>query len=213
MMTESAPDSRAWTISVVVACIALLCLSGILLFSWLAQPPTVEGATALAESGELIAYSKVDRRPRLLMIEGDQLVYDRLRLDWSPVARAGTPEWRFSDNQYRLQRTPTPANATLLICAGDSASECDRSIDLVGEVTSEAIAYVEVGVDGNWERHLVFGRGFVVPLDRRREIGDVRWLDADEVVVWSIDRDVDGKIVPRPPGQVSVSDLKSMQAR
>lgn len=211
--TEVQPETHAWTVAVATACGTLLCLTGLLLYSWLAQPPTLEDATAIAESGELIAYSTADRRPHMLMIDGDQLVYDRLRLDWRPLTNAETPDWRLTDDQYRVRRTPTPANASLLLCAGDSNRECDRAIDLVGEISSRAITHVEIAVDGQWERHLVFGQGFIIPLDRRRTIGDVRWLNVAGEVVWALDRDLDGQIAAREPGQVAVSDLKQMQAR
>jgi hypothetical protein len=210
-------ERRAWNAAVGLCCVTLTALIGLVAYSWLTNTPTPDEAIELARPNHLIAYSTDNRRPHLLTIDGDQLVFDRLRRDWSPVRHGDRPAWRETGFEYRLQRTPTPASGTLLMCAGDSHQECDRTIDLVGELRSEEITHVEIAVDGHWERHLVFGQGFIVPVDSRRKIGDIRWLnvhrDDDGVeVVWAIDRDLDGRISPIPLGQVSIRDVKRLQA-
>ncbi|MCC6790173.1 MAG: hypothetical protein IT336_00725 [Thermomicrobiales bacterium] len=206
-------NDRVWSVAIGTGCSALFGLCLLVVVSWLIRTPTVEQAAGPAGSNELIAYSNVEKRPHLLTIDGDRLVYDRPTLDWTPVSSLEQPVWRLTEHQYRLQRTPTPASAALLLCAGDSSGGCDVAVELVGELRSDAITHVEIAVDGHWERHRVFGRGFIVPLDRRRQFGDVRWLNDGGEIVWSIDRNLDGRIAPVQRGAGSVTNLKQLQAR
>lgn len=212
----ASPESRGWSIVVACCCLALASAIAVIVLSWLTATPTIRDAEAFAEPNALIAYSTTAIRPNLLMVSGDHLVFDRLRHDWSPLSAGRRPTWRFTPFSYRIERSPTPASAVLLTCAGDSIRGCDRSIALVGELRSADITHVEIVVDGRWQRHLVFGQGFIVPIDRRRQIGDIRWLqiDGDDVeVVWAIDRDLDGQIAPRPSGPESVTAVRRLQAR
>jgi hypothetical protein len=163
-------------------------------FAWLAQPPTTDAAAELIAPANLLVYEASRTRPRVLAGTGDTVVYDRPRLDWSPLADGRRPTWRFSGYGYTLSAERMAGEPLLLRCAGDSATTCDGASDLVGRVPNNEVTGIQVAIDGEWREYANLGDLFVVPIGPGQVAGDLRWLDADHRVVGAVDRNWDGRI-------------------
>lgn len=193
MATGDRHRDRAAGLALPAACGTLLAVAGLVVYAWLARPPTRAEAARLVAPGTLLAYSPADRHhPRVLSAEGDRLRFDALRLDWRPLLSGHRPVWRVSGRAVGIPRSAAPASVTAVPCIGQGGTACGV-IDLVGEVVDPTIASVEVAVDGAWRRYGVDDGGFFVSLAAYQRIGDARWLRRDGTVVWFVDRDGDGQ--------------------
>jgi hypothetical protein len=170
----------------VAAMAVLAVLVVVILFAWLARVPLREQAAAAVGEGTLLAYSADGETPVVLARQDGVLRLTELHLDWGPLLRLQMPMWHLRSTSMEVAETTDPASMTIIGCQKDDRP-CEQSVTLVGEITDPRVEQIEVRVnDEEW--HL-FARspGYIKQFPRNVCMDDVRWVDVNGQVVWSVD--------------------------
>ncbi|MEJ7838500.1 MAG: hypothetical protein WKF81_06760 [Thermomicrobiales bacterium] len=142
---------------------------------------------------EFLAYEVMDGVPLAVYERAmpmhlfDGVCLDQMHLDWMAAGFRFSPEWEWSGSWSCIDRTNDPASAgSIRGWWGDL---------IYGQVNDAAIVAVEGFVDGEWVAYPVAAPGYLVVLPEGSERPvEFRFVDANGVVVWSIDpRDEENK--------------------
>lgn len=154
-------------------------------FFWLvnrlgAVPQTQEEAEAHLDR-QILAYAVWEETPYVVFEYGGTVHFDRLMLDWFSMDWPPTPRWQWTGFWSTIESTTDPASV------GRASTGVDRVI--YGQLNSDEIVWVEVQADGLWHRYPLTSPGFAIRLaDDLGNPDGYRWLDAEERVVWTMDR-------------------------
>lgn len=176
------------------------CCGLIFLYAWLARFPTPAEAATIPPTRTILAYGASDDVPYVLYRGEGNVAFQALQMSWRPLLRLQTPSWSLTGSADGFPLTGEPAS---LFAAGCVMTDepCAEVTALIGQVNAPTIALMEVAIDGQWRRFFVHVPGFIKIVSHDSRLGDVRWLTADERVVWESDRNGDGSIRPLLPGE------------
>ncbi len=174
-------------------------LTVVILYAWLARAPLPREAVRLVPAESFVAYSTEGDDPLVLRRGHGRLELVTLHLHWRPLARLDPPSWGIDGSPIGLPGTRDPATLFVFGCSWVDEI-CDDEVTLVGQINAVEIAFMEVAVDGGWQRFIARAPGFIKLLPHHVRLGDVRWLDTGRHVVWALDRNDDGRIDPVLPG-------------
>lgn len=137
---------------------------------------------------ELLAYAIWDDIPLVVfkytvpMKLFDGVCLSQVDLDWMANGVRFVPEWEISGGWSCIDRTNDPASVKFARGWWGNL--------LYGQVNDPSIVTVEGLVNGNWEAYPIVAPGYLVRLPEDGEEPDeYRFLNANGVVVWTIDPD------------------------
>lgn len=187
-------DDRFWRFAGLGLMTALAGCCVLILFAWSVRVPTDAEAAAIARPGLLIAYQTEDgHRPSLLVVDDDLMLFEPLSLDRLELLAFDPPAWKADAIWEVGSTTGEAANAFVYGCV-EVNLRCPGKAYFGGQVNDPRIASVEVQIDRRWTEFTAHPPGYLWRLPSGKVIGDIRWLDLEGRVVWSIDRNGDGGI-------------------
>ena len=167
----------------------------------LTSPPRTRAEAEGHLDRSIIAYALWDDMPYVVFEYGGRVHFDRLVLDLVSIEWPPTPRWQWTGNWWTIASTSDPASVGVAstrsrspMMSYQSSSDKDRANGvqpvIYGQVNAPEIVWLEVETEGVWRRYPVSTPGFVILLSEDQSIPrDYRWLNAADVVIWSVDRD------------------------